>query len=74
MLIAVIICVVAAARFGSAVDWAGFNLAPDQLVIYPAAGSPQFAGTSGTQHGSTSRSLPGTSVLLHTPTGFIRHA
>ncbi len=35
ILIAVIICVVAAARFGSPVDYAGPNLAPDQLVIYP---------------------------------------
>jgi putative ABC transport system permease protein len=71
VLIAVIICVVAAARFGSVVDWVGPNLAPDQLVIYPAAGSAQFAGASGTQHGSQSRSQPGTSVLLHTATGII---
>ncbi len=38
VLIAVIICVVAAARFGSPVDYAGPNLAPDQLIVYPAAG------------------------------------
>jgi putative ABC transport system permease protein len=35
VLIAVIICVVAAARFGSALDYAGPNLASDQLVLYP---------------------------------------
>jgi putative ABC transport system permease protein len=37
VLIAVIICVIAAARFGSAVDYVGPNLAPNQLVIYPQA-------------------------------------
>ena len=37
VLIAVIICVIAAARFGSAVDYVGPNLAPDQLVVYPQA-------------------------------------
>ena len=35
VLIAVIICVIAAARFGNAVDYVGPNLAPDQLVVYP---------------------------------------
>ena len=36
MLIAVIICVIAAARFGNPLDYAGPNLAADQLVVYPA--------------------------------------
>jgi putative ABC transport system permease protein len=36
LLIAVIICVVAAARFGNPVDYAGPNLAPDQIIVYPA--------------------------------------
>ena len=35
VLIAVIICVTAAARFGSSVDFVGPNLAPNQLIIYP---------------------------------------
>jgi putative ABC transport system permease protein len=35
VLIAVIICVVAAARFGSSIDFVGPNLAPNQLIIYP---------------------------------------
>jgi putative ABC transport system permease protein len=35
LLIAVIICVVAAARFGSALDYVGPNLASDQLIVYP---------------------------------------
>jgi putative ABC transport system permease protein len=37
VLIAVVICVIAAARFGNAVDYVGPNLAPDQLVVYPQA-------------------------------------
>ncbi len=35
VLIAVIICVIAAARFGNAVDYVGPNLASNQLVVYP---------------------------------------
>jgi putative ABC transport system permease protein len=35
LLVAVIICVVAAARFGNPLDYAGPNLAPDQLIVYP---------------------------------------
>jgi putative ABC transport system permease protein len=37
VLIAVIICVIAAARFGSAVDYVGPNLASNQLIVYPRA-------------------------------------
>ncbi len=37
VLIAVIICVTAAARFGNAVDYVGPNLAPNQLIVYPQA-------------------------------------
>ena len=37
VLIAVIICVTAAARFGDAVDYVGPNLAPNQLIVYPQA-------------------------------------
>jgi putative ABC transport system permease protein len=35
LLIAVIICVIAAARFGSPIDYVGPNLASDQLIVYP---------------------------------------
>ena len=35
VLIAVIICVVAAARFGNALDYTGPNLASNELVVYP---------------------------------------
>jgi putative ABC transport system permease protein len=70
VLIAVIICVIAAARFGNAVDWVGPNLAPDQLVVYPAAGQAQLAGTHhGTQPPfNPNGPLPSASVLLHTGT------
>jgi putative ABC transport system permease protein len=37
VLIAVIICVTAAARFGDAIDYVGPNLASNQLVVYPQA-------------------------------------
>ncbi len=39
LLIAVIICVVASARYGDPVDYVGPNLASNQLVIYPALSS-----------------------------------
>jgi putative ABC transport system permease protein len=69
VLIAVIICVIAAARFGNAVDWVGPNLAPDQLVVYPAAGQAQLAGTHhGTQPTIHPDGPPSASVLLHTGT------
>jgi len=41
LLIAVIICVAAAARFGDVLDYVGPNLASNQLVVYPP--SPQTA-------------------------------
>jgi putative ABC transport system permease protein len=37
-LIAVLICVASAARFGNVLDYAGPNLAPNQLAVYPPAG------------------------------------
>jgi putative ABC transport system permease protein len=37
VLIAVIICVIAAARFGNVIDYVGPNLASNQLVVYPQA-------------------------------------
>jgi putative ABC transport system permease protein len=52
VLIAVIICVVAAARFGNPLDYVGPNLAANQLIVYPAAANAQFAGPAGTDDGS----------------------
>jgi putative ABC transport system permease protein len=63
--------VIAAARFGDAIDYVGPNLAADQLVVYPAAGSAQLAGTHGTQHANPNGPLRGANVLLHTATGVI---
>jgi len=74
LLIAVIICVVAAARFGNPLDYVGPNLAPDQLVVYPAAVKATPAGSQQKHHdtrpaGRQNAPLPDTSVLLHTGTG-----
>ena len=71
VLIAVIICVTAAARFGSAVDYVGPNLAPDQLVVYPAANNAQLIGASGKHQRNSNDPLPGASILLRTPNGYI---
>jgi putative ABC transport system permease protein len=68
VLIAVLICVIAASRFSNPLDYVGPNLASDQLVVYPAAGSAQFAGT---RHANSNRPLPGTTILLRTATGII---
>jgi putative ABC transport system permease protein len=72
VLIAAIICVIAAARFGNALDYVGPNLAPDQLVVYPAAGNAPLAGPHHrTQPINPGRPLPGASVLLRTANGVI---
>jgi putative ABC transport system permease protein len=63
VLIAVIICVTAAARFGNAVDYVGPNLASNQLVVYPAVGHAQFAAPSGT-HQRQAAPTPDASVLF----------
>ena len=65
VLIAVIICVAAAARFGDPLDYTGPNLAPDQLIVYPAVVKAQDTQPRGGRNGT----LPGTSVLLHSATG-----
>jgi putative ABC transport system permease protein len=53
LLIAVIICVAAAARFGQVLAYTGPNLAPNQLIVYPPSPpTPPGSGTtSGTPHG-----------------------
>jgi putative ABC transport system permease protein len=47
VLIAAIIIVVSAARFGNVLDYAGPNLAPDQLLVYPAPAGPASGPGSG---------------------------
>ena len=69
VLVAVIICVIAAGRFGNVLDYAGPNLASNQLVVYPALGDAPAVGSSpGKQHGkappgTANRPLPGRSVI-----------
>jgi putative ABC transport system permease protein len=50
-LIAVIICVTSAARFGSALAWTGPNLSPSQLIVYapngPGGPQPGPGGSDG---------------------------
>ncbi|MBO0774641.1 MAG: hypothetical protein J2P35_24585, partial [Actinobacteria bacterium] len=53
VLIAAIIIVVSAARFGNVLDYAGPNLAPNQLLVYPAPAGP------GTGPGGGSAGTPG---------------
>ena len=77
VLIAVIICVVAAARLGNALDYVGPNLASNQLVVYPAAGHAQLAGTPGSHHSAPppinpNGPLAGATVLLRTADGYIQ--
>jgi putative ABC transport system permease protein len=53
VLIAVIICVIAAARFGNVIDWVGPNLAANQLVVYaPGGNGGQQPGGPGSQQAS----------------------
>jgi putative ABC transport system permease protein len=49
-LIAVLICVVGAARFGESVDWVGPNLTSGQLIVY----TPSATSGSGSAPGSSS--------------------
>ncbi|MGP0029208.1 MAG: hypothetical protein ACLPVF_01740, partial [Acidimicrobiales bacterium] len=56
VLIAVIICVVAAARYGNALDYAGPNLASNQLIVYTPNGNPNSGGPN---NGGPNGSLAG---------------
>jgi len=49
VLIAVIICVIAGARFGNVIDWVGPNLAANQLVVYTPEGERAQSGHPGSQ-------------------------
>ena len=51
VLIAVLICVETAARFGNVLDYAGPNLASNQLIVY-TPNTPQGGGPGGTVSGS----------------------
>jgi putative ABC transport system permease protein len=58
VLIAVIICVVAAGRFGNALDYVGPNLAANQIVVYPVASNAQLGG-SGSREAAHQPNQPG---------------
>ncbi len=51
-LIAVLVCVLAAQRYGNVLDYAGPNLASNQIIVYtpngPGGGGPGAGGSSGT--------------------------
>ena len=47
VLIAVIICVLSAQRFGNVLDYAGPNLASDQLIVYTPNGPGRRARATG---------------------------
>ena len=51
VLIAVLICVETAARFGNVLDYAGPNLASNQIIVY-TPNAPQGGGPGGTVSGS----------------------
>ena len=62
VLIAVIICVAAAARYGNVLDYAGPNLASNQLIVYTpngpyGPGGPGNAGASGSVTGASLQSM-----------------
>jgi putative ABC transport system permease protein len=62
VLIAVLVCVESAARFGNVLDYAGPNLASNQLIIYTpnapqGGGGPGNGGSSGPVTGSKLRSM-----------------
>ncbi|MGA2829286.1 MAG: hypothetical protein ABSF03_24605 [Streptosporangiaceae bacterium] len=63
MLVAVLVCVLSAQRYGNVLDYAGPNLASDQLIVYspnvPQGGGPG-GGSSGTTTGTTLASAAAT--------------
>jgi len=56
VLIAVIICVVAASRYGNVLDYAGPNLASNQMVVYAPGGNP--SGNCGPKCNAASGGTP----------------
>jgi putative ABC transport system permease protein len=57
VLIAVLICVETAARFGNVLDYAGPNLASNQIIVY-TPNAPQGGGPGGTVSGSKPATWP----------------
>ena len=51
--IAVLVCVLSAARYGNVLDYAGPNLASNQVIVYTSASGPGGGGPGGNVSGST---------------------
>jgi putative ABC transport system permease protein len=57
VMIAVLVCVLSAGRFGNVLDYAGPNLASNQLVVYTPGGGPGGGGGNGPGGAATASSL-----------------
>jgi putative ABC transport system permease protein len=69
VLIAVLICVLSAQRYGNVLDYAGPNLASNQLIVYTpngpqGQGGPGNGGPTGPVTGSKLRSMAGTARAI----------
>jgi len=53
VLIAVIICLVAASRYGNVLDYAGPNVASNQIIVYTPGGNPANCGGPQCSQGAT---------------------
>jgi putative ABC transport system permease protein len=67
-LIAVIICVASAGRFGNVLDYAGPNLAPNQLLVHTPVPPPEGSGPSSPHNGGTSTIKQGPPPTAAQPT------
>jgi putative ABC transport system permease protein len=57
VLVAVLVCVLSAQRFGNVLDYAGPNLASDQLIVY-SPNAPQGGGPGGGSSSTTAGTTP----------------
>ena len=71
MLIAVLVCVLSAQRFGNVLDWAGPNVASNQVIVYTPNGAGGGGGPSGpaAATGSTPKSTTQTVHAIATGLG-----
>ena len=60
MLIAVLVCVLSAQRFGNVLDYAGPNLASNQVIVYAPDGGPGGPAGPGPATGPSQRSMTAT--------------
>ena len=87
VLIAALICILSAQRFGNVLDYAGPNLASNQIIVYTPNGNPgPLVGPSGPTTGSKPQSWAATAhgiagalgshdiVQLDETSGYLQHA